>query len=93
VVAERQARRILNLSLGFLLVGVLTFVGGWERVFPLYVGDATDGGTAGRGGGGVGDLLGWPHSLLNFLPLMIPLTLYLVIARWTGRQLYGGFAR
>lgn len=88
--AERQARRIFNLSLGFLIVGLLTFLGGWERVFPLYVGDAREG----EGGpGGVGDLLGWPHSLLNFLPLLIPLTLYLVIARWTGRQLYSGFAR
>ncbi|KAN0065869.1 hypothetical protein ACQY0O_001000 [Thecaphora frezii] len=30
--------------------------------------------------------LTFPHSLAHFLPLLIPLTTYIVIARWTGEK-------
>lgn len=32
--------------------------------------------------------LDFPHSLLYFLPLLVPLSTYIAIARWTGEKHY-----
>lgn len=39
-------------------------------------------------GSGDHPYLNFPHSLLYFLPLLVPLTTYITIARWTGEKHY-----
>lgn len=70
--------------MGLFLVtfSVFTFFGGWEwlvdTLLPLDDEPQTD----------EDRFYTWPLVIFNWLPLMVPLTLYFVIARWTGDQLY-----
>lgn len=61
------------------------------HLFLEFVGYATLAVTAyGLLGGwaNVGHWLSFPHCLAYWLPLLIPFTTYLIIAHWTGMELF-----
>lgn len=87
VVAEQQARRVRRWSLTFLFAGLFVVLGGLEGLTAWMVG---------------GDerpieidemyaqpnYVDFPQNLGYFSLLAIPLVLYIVVARWTGGQIW-----
>ncbi|SPO35921.1 uncharacterized protein PSFLO_01392 [Pseudozyma flocculosa] len=71
----RSANCLIASSLLFLLTTLPTLFGALDYLLPLAPSD-----------NGAPSYLVFPHSLAHFLPLLIPLTTYIVIARWTGEK-------
>lgn len=67
-------------SMTFLFVGSFGLLGGWELLFPQTTSSASSSSSP--------SYLNFPYNLALFLPLFIPLSLYIVIARWTGEKYY-----
>lgn len=79
IAAHQRARRIRAWSLLFLFIGVLFLLG-------LGEGETVDG----EDEDALFGRTSWFFAFETFLPLVIPLGLYFVIARWTGQSLWEG---
>ncbi|PWN48802.1 hypothetical protein IE53DRAFT_370297 [Violaceomyces palustris] len=81
IVVRRSAKLLVVFSILFLVIGISGLFGLFESLFPpahpeLYFGSQISQPL----------FLQPPYNLAYFLPLLIPLTTYLVIARWTGEK-------
>ncbi|KAK0553847.1 hypothetical protein OC845_000984 [Tilletia horrida] len=74
-------------SMSITAISIFGLMGGWE--FFFLKDDTTAPHISSRHtGSDAAAFMRWPFSLSYFLPLLVPLTLYLVIARWTGEKLF-----
>ncbi|KAK0548835.1 hypothetical protein OC845_003386 [Tilletia horrida] len=80
---EAAGRRAFFVSVAGTALAIFSLFGGWERIFLT-----REEGSDERGGDDDPVFMRWPFNLAYFVPLLVPLTLYIVIARWTGEKLF-----
>ncbi|KAL9933326.1 hypothetical protein V8E36_008044 [Tilletia maclaganii] len=75
----RAGRRAVTISFILSTLAIFGIFGGWEWA---------SGSSSTADESGTTMMMRWPFSLAYFLPLLVPLSLYVVIARWTGEKLF-----